>query len=170
MWIKRINEYYENSSEYDNNGLYLHLAINLINMFKDRISFDVDDDCNVCIKIIKYGDMDDDFEVDQEGLLFWLQFTFHKELIDIILSLKQKFMNIQDTNKKLNNDANMTMDESKQSTIKSSLEKNNKELEALSMIMNKVDTYRRMVFSFLRDKDSVEKMVDHIRIYKEQSD
>ena len=170
MWIKRINEYYENSSEYDNNGLYLHLAINLINMFKDRISFDVDDDCNVCIKIIKYGDMDDDFEVDQEGLLFWLQFTFHKELIDIILSLKQKFMSIQDTNKKLNNDANMTMDESKQSTIKSSLEKNNKELEALSMIMNKVDTYRRMVFSFLRDKDSVEKMVDHIRIYKEQSD
>jgi hypothetical protein len=170
MWIKRINEYYENSSEYDNNGLYLHLAINLINMFKDRISFDVDDDCNVCIKIIKYGDMDDDFEVDQEGLLFWLQFTFHKELIDIILSLKQKFLSIQDTNKKLNNDANMTMDESKQSTIKSSLEKNNKELEALSMIMNKVDTYRRMVFSVLRDKDSVEKMVDHIRIYKEQSD
>ena len=82
MWIKRINEYYENSSEYDNNSLDLHMAVNLINIFEGRISFDVDDDCNVCIKIIKYGDMDDDFEVDQEGLLFWLQFTFHKELID----------------------------------------------------------------------------------------
>lgn len=170
MWIKRINEYYDTTSEYDNNGLYLHMAINIINMFRDRISFDIDEDCNVCIKIIKYGDMEDDFEVDDEGLLYWLQFTFHKELIDIILSLKQKFLSIQDTNKKLNNDVKLTMDESKKTEISSSLDKNNKELEALSMIMNKVDTYRRMVFSFLRDKESVEKMIDHIRIHKEQSD
>lgn len=170
MWIKRINEYYDTTSEYDNNGLYLHIAINIINMFRDRISFNIDEDCNVCIKIIKYGDMEDDFEVDDEGLLYWLQFTFHKELIDIILSLKQKFLSIQDTNKKLNNDVKLTMDESKKAEISSLLDKNNKELEALSMIMNKVDTYRRMVFSFLRDKESVEKMIDHIRIHKEQSD
>ena len=62
MWIKKINEYYETSSEYDNNGLLLHMAINLINMFKDRISFTIDEDCNVSIKVIKYGDMDDDYE------------------------------------------------------------------------------------------------------------
>ena len=170
MWIKKINEYYETSSEYDNNGLLLHMAINLINMFKDRISFTIDEDCNVSIKVIKYGDMDDDYEVDDEGLLYWLQFTFHKELIDIILSLKQKFYTIQDTIKKLNNDTRLTMDEGKKTELSESIDTNNKELEALSMIMNKVDNYRRMVFSFLRDKESVEKMIDHIRIYKEQSD
>jgi hypothetical protein len=170
MWIKRINEYYENTSEYDNNGLYLHIAVNVVDMFRDRISFVIDEDCNVCIKVIKYGDMEDDFEVDEEGLLYWLQFTFHKELIDIILSLKQKFLGIQDSNKKLNNDVKLTMDETKKDEISALLEKNQKELEALSMIMNKVDTYRRMIFSFLRDKESVEKMVNHIRIHREQSD
>lgn len=170
MWIKKINEYYDTSSEYDNNGLSLHMAVNLINMFKDRISFSIDEECNVSIKVIKYGDMDDDYEIDDEGLLYWLQFTFHKELIDIILSLKQKFYGIQDTIKKLNNDIRLTMDEDKKTELNVSIEKNSKELEALSMIMNKVDNYRRMVFSFLRDKESVEKMIDHIRIYKEQSD
>tara|TARA_Y100000389_G_scaffold203402_2_gene251714 strand:- start:2010 stop:2522 length:513 start_codon:yes stop_codon:yes gene_type:complete len=170
MWIKKINEYYDTSSEYDNNGLSLHMAVNLINMFKDRISFSIDEECNVGIKVIKYGDMDDDYEIDDEGLLYWLQFTFHKELIDIILSLKQKFYGIQDTIKKLNNDIRLTMDEDKKTELNVSIEKNSKELEALSMIMNKVDNYRRMVFSFLRDKESVEKMIDHIRIYKEQSD
>lgn len=170
MWIKKINEFYENSSEYDNNNLLLHVATNLINMFEGRVNFEVDEDCNVCIKIIKYGDMDDDFEVDQEGFLFWLQFTFHKELIDIILSLKQKFMGIQDSNKKLNNDMKSTTDESKRIESSKLIEKNNKELEALSMIINKVDTYRRMVFNYLRNKEGVDNIVEHIRIYKEQCD
>ena len=170
MWIKKINEYYDNSSEYDNNNLLLHLAVNLISMLDTRLTFEVDDDCNVCIKIVKYGDMDDDFEVDSEGFLFWLQFTFHRELIDIILSLKQKFVSIQTTNKQLNNDIKMTTDDTKKNEVFSSIEQNKKELEALSIIMNKVDTYRRMVFSYLRDKESVDKMIEHIRIYKEQSD
>jgi hypothetical protein len=170
MWIKKINEHYEKTSEYDNNNLALHMAVNLLNMLATRVTFDISDDCNVCITLLAYGDMDDDYEVDQEGFLYWLQFTFHKELIDIILSLKQKFLSIQDTNKKRTNDSKLTTDENKQKELTSVIEKNNKELEALSMILNKVDTYRRTVFGFLRDKESVEKTIDHIRIYKEQSD
>ena len=36
----------------------------------------------------------------QEGFLYWLQFTFHKELIDII-HLKEKFSALQNKYKKL---------------------------------------------------------------------
>ena len=152
MWIKRINEYYENTSEYDNNSLALHMAVNIVNILDSRISFELDDDSNMSITILKYGDIEDDFEVDQEGLLFWFQFTFHRELVDIILSLKQKFLGIQDSNKKLNNDIKMTKDETKKQEASVLIDKNNKELEALSMILNKVDNYRRMVFSYVRDK------------------
>ncbi len=170
MWIKRINEYYENTSEYDNNSLALHMAVNIVNMLDSRISFELDDDSNMSITILKYGDIEDDFEVDQEGLLFWFQFTFHRELVDIILSLKQKFLGIQDSNKKLNNDIKMTKDETKKQEASVLIEKNNKELEALSMILNKVDNYRRMIFSYVRDKEGMNNMIEHIRIYKEQSD
>ena len=170
MWIKKINEFFENISEYDNNSLVLHVAVDLIDMLKERVTFDLDDDCNVSIKILKYGDVKEDIEVDEDGFLFWLQFTFHKELIDIILTLKQKFTAIQDSNKKITNDTKLTKDEKKRNEFSSSIEKNNKELEALSMIMNKVDTYRRNTFTYLRDKDGVDKMITHIRIYKEQSD
>jgi len=170
MWIKKINEFFENISEYDNNSLVLHVAVDLIDMLKERVIFDLDDDCNVSIKVLKYADVKEDIEVDEDGFLYWLQFTFHKELIDIILTLKQKFTGIQDSNKKLTNDTKLTKDEKKRNDFASSIEKNNKELEALSMIMNKVDTYRRNTFTYLRDKDGVDIMITHIRIYKEQSD
>jgi len=170
MWIKKINEFFDNMSEYDNNNLILHVAVDIVDMLKERVTFDVDEDCNICIKVLKYGDVEDDTEIDEEGFMYWLQFTFHKELIDIILSLKQKYTAIQDNNKKLTNDAKMTKDESKQKEFSNQLEKNNKELEALSEIMNKVDTYRRNTFAYLRDKEGVESMITHIRIYKEQSD
>jgi len=170
MWIKKINEFYENLSEYDNNNLVLHVAIDLIDMLKERVSFVLDDDCNMTISILKYGDNKEDTEVDEEGFMYWLQMTFHKELIDIILSLKQKYTSIQDLNKKLMNDSKLTKDESKQKEINTKIEKNNKELEALSMIMNKVNTYRNNTFVYLRDKEDVDKMISYIRIYKEQSD
>ena len=170
MWIKKINEFYENLSEYDNNNLVLHVAIDLIDMLKERVSFVLDEDCNMTISILKYGDNKEDNEVDEEGLMYWLQMTFHKELIDIILSLKQKFTSVQDLNKKLMNDSKLTNDESKQKDINTKVEKNNKELEALSMIMNKVNTYRNNTFAYLRDKDDIDKMISYIRIYKEQSD
>ena len=57
MWIKRINEYYENTSEYDNNSLALHMAVNIVNMLDSRISFELDDDSNMSITILKYGDI-----------------------------------------------------------------------------------------------------------------
>ena len=170
MWIKKINEFYESISEYDNNSLILHVAVDLIDMLKERVSFNLDDDCNMNITVLKYGDMKEDTEVDEEGLLYWFQFTFHKELIDIILSLRQKFTSIQDNNKKTVNEIKLTKDDKRKEELRSAIEKNNKELEALRMIMNKVETYRRNTFSFLRDKEGVERMLDNIRIYKEQSD
>ena len=38
------------------------------------------------------------------------------------------------------------------------------------MTVNKVDTYRRNTFAYLRDKESVDKLINHIKIYKDQSD
>ena len=170
MWIKKINEFFENISEYDNNNLVLHVAVDLIDMLKDRVTFELDTDCNMTITVLKYGDIKEDTEVDEEGLMYWFQMTFHKELIAIILSLKQKHAIIQDKNKELINDGKLTTDEEKQNEFNTSIETNNKELEALEMIMNKVNTYRNNTFVYLRDKEDVEKMISYIRIYKEQSD
>jgi len=170
MWIKKINEYFENMSEYDNNSLVLHVAVDLIDMLKDRVTFELDKDCNMTITVLKYGDIKEDIEVDEEGLMYWFQMTFHKELIAIILSLQQKHSTIQDKNKELTNDSKLTTETEKQKEINVSIESNNKELEALEMIINKVNTYRTNTFTYLRDKEDIEKMISYIRIYKEQSD
>ena len=170
MWIKKINEFFENMSEYDNNSLVLHAAVDLIDMLKERVTFDLDDDCNTTITVLKYGDNKEDCEVDEEGFMFWLHMTFHKELIDIILSIKQKYTGIQESNKKLMNEIKTIQVVSKRTEIEALVEKNSKELEALQMIMNRVDTYRRNTFSYLRNKESIETMISTIRIYKEQSD
>lgn len=170
MWIKRINEFFENMSEYDNNSLVLHVAVDLIDMLKDRVSFELDDESNMTITVLKYGESKEDCEVDEEGFMYWLQFTFHKELVDIILSLRPKYSTIQESNKTIINDIKVAREVSKKKDLETNLEKNNKELEALEMIMNKVDTYRRNTFTYLRDKEDVDKMISYIRIYKEQSD
>ena len=170
MWIKKINEFFNNLSEYDNNSLLLHVAVDMVDMFKERILFSLDDEGDMNIKVLSYGDVKEDIEIDEDGFLYWLQFTFHKELIDIILSLKQKYTSLQNSNKQLTNDTKLTNEEGKRSDLNTQLTKNNKEIEALSMIMNKVDTYRRNTFAYLRDKDSIEQVVTHIKIYLEQSD
>ena len=51
MWIKKINDFFDNMSEYDNNSLSLHFAVDLIEMLKERVVFKVDDDCNVSITL-----------------------------------------------------------------------------------------------------------------------
>lgn len=170
MWIKKINEFFDNMSEYDNSSLSLHFAVDLIDVLKERVKFSLDDDCNVSIVILPYEDLKEETEVDEEGLLYWFQFTFHKELIDIILSLKNKFESIQDNLKKLVNNIKVEADEEKQNSINGEIDKNEKELEALKMILSRVDTYRRNTFNFLRDKESIEKIITHVRIYKEQSE
>ena len=170
MWIKRINGFFENMSEYDNNSLVLHVAVDLIDMLKDRVTFELDDESNMTITVLKYGESKEDCEVDEEGFMYWLQFTFHKELVDIILSLRPKYSTIQESNKTIINDIKVAREVSKKKDLETNLEKNNKELEALEMIMNKVDTYRRNTFTYLRDKEDVDKMISYIRIYKEQSD
>ena len=170
MWIKRINEFFENMSEYDNNSLVLHVAVDLIDMLKERVTFDLDDESNMTITVLKYGESKEDCEVDEEGLMYWLHMTFHKELIDIILTLRQKHDELENKVKQLNNSMKQTTDEEKESEIKESLETSNKELEALEMIMNKVNTYRTNTFVYLRDKEDIDKMISYIRIYKEQSD
>ena len=170
MWIKKINDFFENMSEYDNNSLVLHVAVDLIDMLKERVTFDLDDESNMTITVLKYGESKEDCEVDEEGLMYWLHMTFHKELIDIILTLRQKHDELENKVKQLNNSMKQTTDEDKESEIKESIETSNKELEALEMIMNKVNTYRTNTFVYLRDKEDIDKMISYIRIYKEQSD
>ncbi|MBP02026.1 MAG: hypothetical protein CMM25_04325, partial [Rhodospirillaceae bacterium] len=77
---------------------------------------------------------------------------------------------IQESNKTIINDIKVAREVSKKKDLETNLEKNNKELEALEMIMNKIDTYRRNTFTYLRDKEDIDKMISYIRIYKEQSD
>jgi len=170
MWIKKINEFFENMSEYDNTSLVLHVAVDLIDMLKERVIFKLDDDSNMTINVLKYGDEKEDCEVDEDGFMFWVQMTFHKELIDIILSLKQKYASLEDTNKTLINSVKKTEDTDTKAELEKQTESNTKELEALEMIMNKVEGYRRNTFAYLRDKEDIDKMMSYIRIYKEQSD
>ena len=170
MWIKKINEFFDNMSEYDNSSLSLHFSVDLIDILKDRIKFILDDGCNVNIIVLPFEELKEETEVDNEGFLYWLQFTFHKELIDIILSLKKKFESTQDNLKKLINEHKVTQDSKKQTEIASEIDKNNAELETLKKILSRVDTYRRNTFSNLRDIDNINKVIKHIRIYKEQSE
>jgi len=169
MWVKKINDFFDNMTEYDNSGLALHVSVDLIDMLKERVTFDIDDDCNMSITLLKYNDKEEE-EVDEEGLLYWFQMTFHKELIDIILSLKEKFTGIQNSVKTLMNESKSVKDESRKAEISNNIEKNSKELEAIKKILSRVDTYRRNTFANLKDKESVEKILDHIRICKERSD
>ena len=166
MWIKKINEYFENMSEYDNNSLVLHVAVDLIDMLKERITFVLDDECNMTITVLKH-DSKEDTEVDEEGFMYWLQMKFHRELIENIMTLKNKYDTLENTIKQLNNDAKQTEDNTE---INETIESRTKELEAIEMIMNKVNTYRTNTFTFLRDKEDIDKMISYIRIYKEQSD
>ena len=170
MWVKKVNEFFENMSEYDNNSLVLHICVDFIDMLKERVSFDLDDDSNMTITILKYGENKENCEVDEEGFMYWLQMTFHKELIDTLLSLKQKYEELENKVKQLNNSMKQTTDQDKEKEIKGMIETSNKEVEALELIMNKVDTYRRNTFSYLRDKKDIDKIISYIRIYKEQSD
>lgn len=155
-------------SEYDNSSLSLHFSVDLIDILKDRVKFTIDDECNVNIIVLPYEDLKEDTEVDNEGFLYWLQFTFHRELIDIILSLKKKFESIQDSLKKLINEHKVTQDAKKQVEINANIEKFNGELETLKKILSRVDTYRRNTFTNLRDIENIDKIIKHIRIYKEQ--
>ena len=170
MWIKKINEFFDNMSEYDNSSLSLHFSVDLIDILKDRVKFTLDDECSIGIVILQYEDLKDETEVDNDGFLYWLQFTFHKELIDIILSLKKKFEGTQDNLKKLINEHKITQDAKKQGEIGANIEKNNNELDTLKKILSRVDTYRRNTFANLRDIESIDKVIKHIRIYKEQSE
>ena len=56
MWIKKINEYYDNLSEYDNHNLTLHVARDLTDMLKERITFELDSNDNTVIMVLKYGE------------------------------------------------------------------------------------------------------------------
>ena len=80
------------------------------------------------------------------------------------------FEEIQTNLKKLINDIKVEPDEQKQKDIEIEINKNEKELEALQKILTRVDTYRRNTFSFLTDKESIDTIITHIRIYKEQSE
>jgi hypothetical protein len=169
MWIKKINDFFDNMSEYDNNSLSLHVAVDLIDMLKERVKFELDKECNMSITLLQYNEIEEEEEVDEEGLLHWCHFTFHKELIDIILSLKSKFTLIQNSISKLVNDSK-TIKDDPNNEIKTKLDTTSKELETLKKIITRVDTYRRNTFAYLRDKDGIDTMLDNIRICKERND
>ena len=44
MWIKKINEFFDNMSEYDNSSLSLHFSVDLIDILKDRVKFTLDEE------------------------------------------------------------------------------------------------------------------------------
>ena len=75
MWAKTINQFFESMSEYDNPNLSLHMAQNFLEIVKERVEFTVED--AITIKILKYEDIEEE-EIDEEGFMFWLQFTFTK--------------------------------------------------------------------------------------------
>ena len=64
MWIKKINDFFDNMSEYDNNSLSLHFAVDLIDILKGRVKFTIDDNCNVNIVVLPYEDTKEETEID----------------------------------------------------------------------------------------------------------
>ena len=164
MWVKKINEFYDNMSEYDNPSLALHIAIDLIEVLQERIKFEVKEG-SLTITQLSYKD-DAEEEIDSEGFLFWCQMKYHKELIDLVLSLRDKFNTIQNSSKQVVAEYKQKPNEE----LKAKLDIINKELEALKMMISRIETYRRNTFSVLKDKDSVDRIIDHIRIYKERTE
>ena len=91
---------------------------------------------------------------------------YHKELIDLVLSLRDKFNTIQNSSKQVVAEYKQKPNEE----LKAKLDTINKELEALKMMISRIETYRRNTFSVLKDKDSIDRIIDHIRIYKERTE
>ena len=105
MWEKKIDEFFENASEYDNGNLSLHFAIDFIEVLKERVEF-VSEDGQFLIYILPYGEEEKDgekTEIDTEGFMYWCQFTFHKELIDVLLQGKEDMDKVQNEIKQLQN-------------------------------------------------------------------
>lgn len=170
MWIQKIEDHFLKYSEYDNNTLDLHIARDFITILDSRISFVLDeDDANVSIIVKKYDKIqEEDCEVDEEGFMYWLQMNFHKELVDVILSLKEKFSQLVTTGKKLQEESK-TISQSLRNKHIEAIKINNSELEKIKELLNKVESYRRHIFSQLKNKEDVESIVSNIRILKEQS-
>ncbi len=169
MWINKITNFFDTMSEYDNSSLSLHFAIDLVDMLKERISFALDDS-SLVIKVLPYQDETEENEIDEEGFLHWCHFTFHKELVDNIISLKQKFSASQTTLKKLSMQMKQIQDEKKKNELKETIDKLSKEIDTVRTVLSRVDNYRRNVFTQLKDKESVDRILNNIRICREYSE
>lgn len=166
MWAKTINQFFESMSEYDNPNLSLHMAQNFLEIIKERVEFTVED--AITIKILKYEDIEEE-EIDEEGFMFWLQFTFHKELVSELLSLKEAAEKTQNTMKKLSSELK-TAQESKDKVDKTvRIEKLKKDMEKIKLAMGRIDGYRRTTFTVVKDLEGVNSLIENIRIYKERS-
>ena len=169
MWIKKIEDYLTKYSEYDNNTLDLHVARDFITMLDSRVNFILDDDdATISIHILKYKDIQkEDCEVDEDGFMYWIQMNFHKELVDIMLSLRDKYTILISTGKKL-------QEEEKNSSVTrnkhiEAIKTNKSEIDKLKELMNKIESYRRHIFPHLKTRDDIDKIVTNIRILKEQT-
>ena len=67
MWIKKINEFFDNMSAMITVVYHYTLRSDLIDVLKDRVKFSLDDDCNVGIVILPYEDLKEETETDEEG-------------------------------------------------------------------------------------------------------
>jgi hypothetical protein len=167
MWEEKINNFFENMSEYDNNNLSLHNAIDFIDVTKERLSFELDDDNNLKITILKYKDNENNEVVDAEGLMYWCHMIFHKELIEELLRLKEKLTILQNTSKQLQNSSKLANNDDAKNDIKDKIEENSTSIEEIELIMNKIDSYRRNTFSSISDLNEVKKLTNDIKIIKE---
>ena len=167
MWVKKINDYFESSSEYDNIMLSLHFAIDFVEVLKERVEFEVKDD--LMITILPYEDELEKLEVDEGGFLYWCQFTFHKELIDTLLNLKQDVTNKQTELRQIQNTLKTTSDDDKKKELNSKVGELAKASNEIESNMEKVDGYRQNIFEKLKDVKTIKLLLEDIKILKEYS-
>jgi len=167
MWIKKIEDFFESATEYDNGTLSLHFAIDFIEVLKERVEF-VCDDGNFLIYILPY-DGEEKTEVDTEGFMYWCQFTFHKELIDVLLKGKEDLDKGQNDIKQLQNVVKSMKDEDKKKDSMNKLGDLAQDANKIEIMMNKVDTYRQNCFEKLSNLKLVESLITDVRILKEQA-
>lgn len=165
MWAKRINDLFESMSEYDNPALSLHMARDFLEIVKGRVEVTVDD--AIAIKLMAQGDKPEE-EVDEEGFLYWLQFTFHKELVAEILSLRESFTKQQNQLNKLSSEVKSVQDNKEKVDKTVQIEKTKHELDKIKLLMSRVEGYRRSTFTQVKDLDGAENLIQMIRIYKER--
>lgn len=172
MWENKITDFFENLSEYDNNELSLHNAIDIIDMLKERVTFSLNDDNEVIIKVLKKPDDGEDVAdeiVDDEGFMYWCHMIYHKEIIDDLLRLREKVTSLQNEGKRYQSESKLASTEEQRNQVVEKINTNSKDVESNEVLMSKIDSYRRNTFTYLSDIDEINKLLSTIKVIKEHS-